>query len=63
MNKYLARCILEIQQMSESDQLNVNKTFDSQKGLVTAKIILTLLKELDFVNYLIGEGVLYKMIY
>ena len=49
--------------MPESGRLNVNKTFNSQKGLVMAKIILALLKELDSATYLIGEGVLYKIIH
>ena len=49
--------------MPESGQLNVNETFDSQKGLVTAKIIPALLKELDPATYPIGKGVLYKIIH
>jgi nickel-dependent lactate racemase len=49
--------------MPESGRLNVNETFDSQKGLVTAKIIPALLKELDPATYPIGEGVLYEIIH
>jgi hypothetical protein len=49
--------------MPESGQLNINETFDSQKGLVTAKIIPALLKELDLATYPIGEGVLYEIIH
>jgi hypothetical protein len=49
--------------MPESCQLDVNETFNSQKGLVMAKIILALLKELDPATYPIGEGVLYEIIH
>ena len=49
--------------MPESYQLNVNKIFDLQKRLVITKIIPALLKELDPAIFLIGEGVLYEIIY
>ena len=49
--------------MLESGRLNVNENFNSQKGLVTAKIIPALLKELDPATYPIGEGVLYEIIH
>ena len=49
--------------MPESCQLNVNETFDSQKGLVTTKIIPALLKLLDPATFPIGEGVLYEIIH
>ena len=49
--------------MPESCQLNVNETFDSQKGLVTTKTILALLKALDPAIFPIGKGVLYEIIH
>jgi len=49
--------------MPESCQLDVNETFDSQKGLVTTKIIPALLKVLDSAIFLIGKGVLYEIIH
>ena len=49
--------------MPESCQLDVNETFDSQKGLVTTKIILALLKELDPATFPISEDMLYKIIH
>jgi hypothetical protein len=49
--------------MPESCQLDVNETFDSQKGLVTKKIIPALLKVLDPATFPIGEGVLYEIIH
>ena len=49
--------------MPESCQFDINETFDSQKGLVTTKIISALLKVLDPTTFPIGEGVLYEIIH
>ncbi len=49
--------------MPEKAHLDVSKTFESQKALVTTLIIPALFKVLDPVTYPIGEGVLYEMIH
>ena len=49
--------------MPEKAHLDVSETFESQKALVTTLIILALFKVLDPVTYLIGEDILYEMIY
>ncbi len=49
--------------MPANNRLNVNETFESQKELVTTKIIPALLKVIDPTTYPINEGVLYEMIH
>jgi hypothetical protein len=49
--------------MPENSKLNVNETFESQKQIVTTKIIPALLKVIDLKTYPIGEGILYEMIH
>ena len=48
--------------MPENSKLNVDETFESQKQIVTTKIIPALLKVIDPETYPIGEGILYEMI-
>ena len=49
--------------MPENSKLNVDEMFESQKQIVTTKIIPALLKVIDPETYPIGEGILYKMIH
>ena len=49
--------------MPENSKLNVDETFESQKQIVTTKIIPALLKVIDPETYPIGEGILYEMIH
>ena len=49
--------------MPENSKLNVDKTFESQKQIVTTKIIPALLKVIDPETYPIGESILYEMIH
>jgi len=49
--------------MPENSKLNVDETFESQKEIVTTKIISALLKVIDPETYPIGEGILYEMIH
>ena len=49
--------------MPENSKLNVDETFESQKQIVTTKIIPALLKVIDPETYLIREGILYEMIH
>ena len=49
--------------MPANNRLNINETFESQKELVTTKIIPALLKVIDPTTYPINEGVLYEMIH
>ena len=49
--------------MPENSKLNVDETFESQKQIVTTKIIPALLKVIDPEIYPIGEGILYEMIH
>ena len=49
--------------MPKNVQLNVDKTFESQKKLVTMSIIPALLKVLNLEIFPIGEGVLYEIIH
>jgi hypothetical protein len=49
--------------MPPENQLNIERTFESQKDLVTQTIIPALMKTLDLVTYPIGEGVIYDMIH
>jgi hypothetical protein len=48
--------------MPTGSQLDINKTFESQKDLVTKIIIPALFKVLDTNAYPVSEGVLYEMI-
>ncbi|CAB5190922.1 unnamed protein product [Rhizophagus irregularis] len=52
-----------IKRMPTGSQLDINKTFESQKDLVTKIIIPALFKVLDTNAYLVSEGVLYEMIH
>ncbi|UZO15107.1 uncharacterized protein OCT59_006541 [Rhizophagus irregularis] len=52
-----------IKRMPTGSQLDINKTFESQKDLVTKIIIPVLFKVLDTNAYPVSEGVLYEMIY
>jgi hypothetical protein len=52
-----------MQRMPSSNRLSTDKTFKSQKELVTTKIIPALLKVIDLITYPIGEDVLYEMIH
>ena len=58
--KYLAGCLLEHSTNAEKQQA---ETFESQKQIVTTKIIPALLKVIDPETYPIGEGILYEMIH
>ncbi|CAB5319889.1 unnamed protein product [Rhizophagus irregularis] len=49
--------------MPTGSQLDINKTFESQKDLVTKIIIPALFKVLDTNAYPVSEGVLYEMIH
>jgi hypothetical protein len=49
--------------MPPENQLDIERTFESQKDLVTQTIIPALMKTLDLVTYPIGEGVIYDMIH
>jgi hypothetical protein len=49
--------------MPASSQLDINKTFESQKALVTTTIIPALFKVLDTKAYPVSENVLYEMIH
>ena len=49
--------------MPSEYQLNIEKTFESQKDVVTQIIIPALMKTLDLITYLVGEGVIYKMLH
>lgn len=49
--------------MPTGSQLDINKTFKSQKDLVTKIIIPALFKVLDTNAYPVSEGVLYEMIH
>jgi len=49
--------------MPPENQLDIERTFESQKDLVTQTIIPTLMKTLDLVTYPVGEGVIYDMIH
>ena len=49
--------------MPENSKFNVNEMFESQKEIVTTKIIPALLKVIDPETYPIGEGILYEMIH
>jgi hypothetical protein len=49
--------------MPANNRLNINETFESQKELITTKIIPALFKVLDPVMYPIDEGVLYEIIH
>ncbi|CAB4391292.1 unnamed protein product [Rhizophagus irregularis] len=44
-------------------QLDIEKTFESQKDLVVKTIVPNLMKTLDLDTYPIGEGVIYEMIH
>ncbi|GBC51794.2 hypothetical protein GLOIN_2v1485492 [Rhizophagus irregularis DAOM 181602=DAOM 197198] len=52
-----------LERLPQEDQLDIEKTFKSQKDLVIKKIILNLIKTLDLNTYPIGEGVVYEMIH
>ncbi|EXX66400.1 hypothetical protein RirG_124160 [Rhizophagus irregularis DAOM 197198w] len=52
-----------IKRMPTGSQLDINKTFESQKDLVTKIIIPALFKVLDTNTYPVSEGVLYEMIH
>ncbi|PKY52871.1 hypothetical protein RhiirA4_497694 [Rhizophagus irregularis] len=52
-----------IKRMPTGSQLDINKTFESQKDLVTKIIIPALFKVLDTNAYPVSEGVLYEMIH
>ena len=45
------------------NQLNIEKTFESQKDLVIKTIVPNLMKTLDLDTYPIGEGIVYEMIH
>lgn len=49
--------------MPEDHQLDVEKTFESQKDLVVKKIIPCIMGLIDLDTYPIGEGVVYEMIH
>jgi hypothetical protein len=49
--------------MPTSSQLNINKTFELQKDVVTTTIIPALFKVLDTEAYPVSENVLYNMIH
>lgn len=49
--------------MPQEIQLDIEKTFESQKDLVVQTIVPNLMKSLDLDTYPIGEGVVYEMIY
>ncbi|UZO17223.1 uncharacterized protein OCT59_008584 [Rhizophagus irregularis] len=49
--------------MPQETQLDIEKTFESQKDLVVKTIVPNLMKTLDLDTYPIGEGVIYEMIY
>ena len=49
--------------MPKNSKLNVDETFESQKQIVTTKIIPALLKVIDLETYPIGEGILYEMVH
>jgi hypothetical protein len=49
--------------MAPENQLDINKTFESQKDLVTKTIVPSLMKVLDLGTYPVGEGVVYEMIH
>ena len=49
--------------MPKNSKLNVDETFESQKQIVTTKIIPALLKVIDPETYPIGEGILYEMVH
>lgn len=49
--------------MPSNSQLDINKTFELQKDMVTTTIIPTLCKVLDTEAYPVSENVLYEMIH
>lgn len=49
--------------MSNQHQLDIEKTFESQKDLVVQTIIPILMKTLDLITYPVGEGVIYDIIH
>ena len=49
--------------MPVESQLDVEKTFESQKDLVIKTIVPNLMMSLDLETYPIGEGVVYEMIH
>ena len=49
--------------MPDESQLDIEKTFESQKDLVIKTIVPTLMKTLDLDTYPIGEGVVYEMLH
>ena len=49
--------------MPQENQLDIEKTFESQKDLVVKTIVPNLIKTLDLDTYPIGEGIVYEMIY
>ena len=49
--------------MPTGSQLDINKTFESQKDLVMKIIIPALFKVLNTNTYPVSEGVLYEMIH
>lgn len=49
--------------MPPETQLDVEKTFESQKDLVIKTIVPNLMKSLDLGTYPIGEGVVYEIIH
>ena len=49
--------------MSNQHQLDIEKTFESQKDLVVQTIIPILMKTLDLITYLVGEGMIYDIIH
>ncbi|GET00092.1 hypothetical protein GLOIN_2v1762454 [Rhizophagus clarus] len=49
--------------MPQETQLDIEKTFKSQKDLVVKTIVPNLMKTLDLDTYPIGEGVIYEMIH
>jgi hypothetical protein len=49
--------------MPDDSQLDVEKTFESQKDLVVKTIMPNLMRTLDPDTYPIGEGVVYEMLH
>ncbi|PKK55327.1 hypothetical protein RhiirC2_802698, partial [Rhizophagus irregularis] len=49
--------------MPQKTQLDIKKTFESQKDLVVKTIVPNLMKTLDLDTYSIGKGVIYEMIH
>ena len=49
--------------MPSEYQLDIERTFESQKGIVTQTIIPALMKTLDLVTYPVGEGIIYEMLH